>query len=298
MTGFNPNFTLNNGVEMPALGLGTFLSSPEETSAAVESALDNGYRLLDTAAVYENEQYVGRGIRNSRIERGELFVTTKLWISDFGFDEALKAFDNSMKRLDLDYLDLYLLHWPAPSSFEKTIAAYQALEQLLAEKRVRAIGVCNFEAKHLDQLAAETTVVPAVNQIELNPRFNQLALRQTNAERGIVTQSWSPIGGAWKDASGNPKAGTHILELPELKSIGENHGKSTAQIVIRWHLQLGLSVIPKSVRANRIAENFDVFDFELSDEEMSAINAIETGARSGPDPELFDLDFLKAAQNR
>lgn len=298
MTGTQPILTLNNGVQMPAHGLGTFLSPPEETCAAVESAIGCGYRLLDTAAAYQNEQSVGQGIRNSGIARNELFVTTKLWITDYGYDAALKAFDQSMQRLELEYLDLYLLHWPVPSSFEKTIDAYRALEHLLAEKRVRAIGVSNFQAEHLERLAAQTEIVPAVNQIELNPRFNQLAMRQTNAQRGIITQSWSPIGGAWSNAAEGENQEQRIWELPELVAIGQQHGKTAVQVVIRWHLQLGLSVIPKSVNAKRIAENGSVFDFQLSDEEMATINGLDTGLRSGPDPDVLDIAFLEARRKK
>lgn len=285
---------LNNGVEMPALGLGTYLSSTDDTARAVATAIDCGYRLIDTAAVYGNEREVGEGIRNSGIDRSELFVTTKLWIADYGYDQALRAFDVSMNKLGLDYLDLYLLHWPTPAVFDTTIAAYRACERLLSEKRVRAIGVCNFNPHHLDQLCAATDVVPAVNQVELHPCFNQPAVREADARHGVVTQSWSPIGGIFTNHPRNPQEVMHLLDLSELRSLAAKHNKTPAQVVIRWHLQHGLSVIPKSVNPKRIAENFAVFDFDLPTADMAAIDALDLGARGGPDPDTFDMTFLEA----
>jgi diketogulonate reductase-like aldo/keto reductase len=223
-----------------------------------------------------------------------VFVTTKLWLSDYGYDQALRAFDASMGRLGLDYLDLYLLHWPAPSTFEATVAAYRAAERLLAEKRVRAIGVCNFHPRHLDDLRAKTEVVPAVNQVELHPLFSQRAVREANARHGIVTQSWSPIGGVFTNHPKDPKAVTHLLAHTGLVNLAEKYRKTPAQVVLRWHVQHGLSVIPKSVHPHRIAENIDIFDFELTDEDMAAIDALDAGARGGPDPDVFDLAFLQA----
>jgi diketogulonate reductase-like aldo/keto reductase len=223
-----------------------------------------------------------------------VFVTTKLWISDYGFDKALRAFDASMGRLGLDYLDLYLLHWPAPSSFEATTDAYRAAERLLAEKRVRAVGVCNFNPQHLEDLRAKTEVVPAVNQVELHLLFNQRAVREANARHGTVTQSWSPIGGVFTNHPKDAKAVTHVLAHPALVSLASKYKKSPAQVLLRWHVQHGLSVIPKSVHANRFAENIDVFDFELSDADVAAIDTLDAGARGGPDLDTFDLAFLEA----
>jgi diketogulonate reductase-like aldo/keto reductase len=297
MTGRSPLITLNNGVQMPALGLGVYLSPPDQTATAVEAAIGSGYRLIDTAAAYGNEQQVGEGIRRSGIARAEVFVTTKLWISDYGYDQALRSFDTSLGRLGVEYLDLYLLHWPTPSTFGATVAAYRAAQRLLAEKRVRAIGVCNFNRRHLDDLRAKTEVVPAVNQVELHPLFSQRAVREANARHGIVTQSWSPIGGVFTNHPKDPKAVTHLLAHPGLVSLASKYQKSPAQVVLRWHAQHGLSVVPKSVRPNRIAENIDVFDFELTDADMTTINALDAGARGGPDPDTFDLAFLEARAN-
>ena len=217
--------TLNNGVQMPALGLGVFLSQPEQTAAAVEAAIRSGYRLIDTAAAYFNERQVGEGIRRSGIDRSEMFVTTKLWMSDYGYDAALRAFDVSLGKLGLDYLDLYLLHWPVPSHFERTVASYRAAERLLAEGRTRAIGVSNFSATHLDNLLARAAVMPAVNQIELNPFFIQRDLRNTHEDLGIVTQAWSPIGGVSRNAIAAPQAARNPLEHPVIVGLGAKYGQ-------------------------------------------------------------------------
>lgn len=210
----NPTLTLNNGVRMPALGLGVYRSAPEQTLDAVLCALDDGYSLIDTAAVYGNEREVGQAIARSGVPRSEIFVTTKLWIADFGYEEALRAFEVSMDKFGLDILDLYLLHFPVPATFEATIAAYRAAEGLLVKGRVRAIGVCNFMPQHLDRLAASASVVPAVNQVELHPFFNQRALRDLHASRGIATQSWSPLGGVLVYDAGSPGAAVHLLDQP------------------------------------------------------------------------------------
>ncbi len=276
-----PRVTLNNGVTMPTLGFGTFGIAPEQAAQAVSTAIGTGFRLIDTAANYSNEAEVGEGIIRSGVARDELFVTTKLWIEQFGYDEALRAFDVSMGKLKLDYLDLYLLHWPVPSEFEKTIAAYKALEKLHADGRIRAIGVSNFNPGHLDTLRARTTIVPAVNQIEINPLFSQQNLRAENARRGIVTESWSPLGGARKVA--------RMLQIPQIVDVAKRHGKLPVQVVIRWHLQNGLVVIPRSTNAQHIAQDFDVFDFELSDADMATIDSINLNERGGPDPETFDV---------
>lgn len=292
MTGTSPLITLNNGVEMPALGLGVYQSSPEETVGAVESAIANGYRLIDTAAVYFNERQVGEGIRQSGIDRSEIFVTTKLWISGYGYESALRAFDVSLRKLGLDYVDLYLLHWPMPSDFDATVASYQVAKKLLAEGRVRAIGVCNHSPKHLENLIARTEVVPAVNQVELHPFFIQRELRDAHSRLGIVTQAWSPLGGVNVYAPADPNAVKNPLEHPVIVDLAAKYGKTPAQVVLRWHLEHGFSAIPKSVRPERIAENLDIFDFKLTSEEIAAIDAIDTGVRGGPDPEIVDTKMF------
>jgi diketogulonate reductase-like aldo/keto reductase len=277
---------LNNGVEMPALGFGVFQTPPAETVGAVETAIREGYRLIDTAAAYMNEREVGEGIRRSGIARGEMFVETKLWISDYGYDAALHAFDKSAPKLGVDQIDLLLLHQPLPSAFDHTLDAYRALETLLADGKVRAIGVSNFMPEHLDRLLAETSVVPAVNQIEVHPYFQQTASQRLHAEHGILTQAWSPIGGVTSYRGG----GTSTFDDPTLLEIARRHGKSAAQVMLRWHLQQSRSAIPKSTKPARIAENFDIFDLELTDEELAAIDALETGVRGGPEPDRITLE--------
>ncbi|MEU3183578.1 aldo/keto reductase [Streptomyces sp. NPDC006923] len=285
MTGKSPTITLNNGVQMPALGLGVYQSTPQETAEAVATALREGYRLIDTAAAYFNEKEVGEGIIRSGIDREDVFVTTKLWLTDYGYDTTLRAFDTSLANLGVEYLDLYLLHWPVPASFDKTVASYRAAEKLLADGRVRAIGVSNHNADHLHRLIDRTGVVPAVNQVELHPYFAQRALRGAAAGLGVVTQAWSPLGGVnqyWEDGR---NAAKNPLAHPTVTGIAARYGKTPAQVVLRWHLENGLSAIPKSVRPHRIAENFDVFDFALTADEVAAIDAIDTGVRGGPDPD-------------
>jgi diketogulonate reductase-like aldo/keto reductase len=282
----SPTLTLNKGVEMPALGFGVFQTPPEETVAAVEAAIGEGYRLIDTAAAYLNEREVGEGIRRSEIGRGEMFVETKVWISDYGYEAALHAFEKSTRKLGVDQLDLLLLHHALPSAFDRTLDAYRALERLLADGNVRAIGVSNFMPEHLERLLAETSVVPAVNQIEVHPYFQQTALQRLHAEHGIVTQAWSPIGGITSYAGGEKST----FDDATLLKIGQRHGKSAAQAMLRWHLQQGRSAIPKSTKPARIAENFDVFDFELGSEEVAAIDALDTGARGGPEPDSITLE--------
>jgi len=295
-----PTFTLNNGVEIPVLGLGVYQSAPEETAAAVETALRAGYRHIDTAAAYNNEREVGEGLRNSGVDRAEVFVETKVWVSDFGYDETLHAFEKATRKLGLDQLDLLILHQPAPGRFEKTIGAYKALQTLLGEGRVRSIGVSNFKPEHLDRLLAEpgVDVVPAVNQVELHPYFAQHDVQLADAEHGILTQAWSPIGGitfypGWGEKREN------VMQDAALAAIAAAHGKSPAQVMLRWHIQEGRSAIPKSTNPGRIAENVDVFDFELTSDEIAAIDALDTGRRSGPDPdveraEMFDRPISEA----
>ncbi|MBV6756716.1 aldo/keto reductase [Rhodococcus opacus] len=279
--------TLNNGVDMPLLGLGTYLAVPEDTSSAVSTAIDAGFRLIDTAAVYDNEREVGAGIAESGIDRRDLFVTTKLWTTDYGSDSALRAFDDSLAKLGLDYVDLYLLHWPVPSSFEATVASYQAIEKIHADGRARAIGVSNFTPEHLDDLIARTNIVPAVNQVELHPYFTQDAVREANRKHHIVTQAWSPIGGVNIRKAAEPSSARAILTHPVVLDIAVTHGKTPAQVVLRWHIENGISAIPKSVHPERIRENFDVWDFTLSADEISAIDVIDTGIRGGSDPDTF-----------
>ena len=285
-TSRSPLLTLNNGVQIPALGLGVFQNPPEQTVTAVESAIAHGYRLVDTAASYFNERQVGAGIRRSGIARDDVFLETKVWISDYGYDSTLHAFDKSAGKLGVDRLDLLLLHQPLPSAFDRTLDAYRALERLLADGRVRAIGVSNFMPEHLERLLAETSVVAAVNQIEVHPYFQQTALQRVHAEHGIATQAWSPIGGI-TSYRGMAK---RSFDDPTLLGIARQHGKSTAQVMLRWHLQEGRSAIPKSVKRERIAENFDVFDFDLTREQVAAIDALETGVRGGPEPDSITLE--------
>lgn len=277
--------TLNNGVRMPALGFGVFQSAPEVTAQAVETALRVGYRHIDTAAAYNNEREVGEGIRRSGVPRDDVFIETKVWVSDYGHDETLHAFEKATGKLGVETIDLLILHQAAPDRFEKTIAAYTALETLLADGRVRAIGVSNFVPDRLRVLLDRTGVVPAVNQVELHPYFRQPDVQAADAEHGIITQAWSPIGGitfypGWGDERRS------VMDDPTLREIADAHGKTAAQVMLRWHLQEGRSAIPKSTNAGRIAENFDVFDFELSAEELTRIDALDTGVRSGPDPEV------------
>lgn len=279
--------TLNNGVEMPALGLGVFQSPPAETTAAVEAAIRTGYRHIDTAAAYGNEREVGEGIRRSGVPRGEIFIETKIWINDYGYDETLHGFEKAAAKLGVEQIDLLLLHQPLPTAFDRTIAAYRALEKLLADGRVRAIGISNFMPEHLERFLPETAIVPAVNQIELHPYFQQTELQKLNAAHGILTQAWSPIGGITFYRGGDGKS---TLDDPTILKIAGQHGKSAAQVMLRWHLQEGRSAIPKSTKPARIAENFDVFDFELSAEQMAAIRALDTGRRSGPGPESITLE--------
>lgn len=282
----HPHITLNNGVELPALGLGVFQSPPAETAAAVEAAIRTGYRLIDTAAAYGNEREVGEGIRRAGIPRGEIFVETKVWISDYGYDATQHAFDKSARKLGIDQIDLLILHQALPSAFDRTLGAYRALEKVLADGKVRAIGVSNFMPEHLDRLLSDASVVPAVNQIEVHPYFQQKALQRVHAKHGIATQAWSPIGGITSYRGRDKRS----FDDPTLLDVARQNGKSAAQVMLRWHLQEGRSAIPKSVRPERIAENFDVFDFELTREQIAAIDALETGVRSGPEPDSITLE--------
>ncbi|MGW0785007.1 aldo/keto reductase [Streptomyces sp. NPDC002913] len=270
-----PTVTLNNGVAIPQLGFGVFQVPDDETAAAVSSALDAGYRSIDTAAVYGNEAGVGRALAESGLAREELFITTKLWNADQGYDATLTAFDASLAKLGLDHVDLYLIHWPTPER-DLYVDTWRALEKLLADGRIRAAGVSNFQPAHLRRLREESSLVPAVNQIELHPGLQQSELRAVHAEYGIATEAWSPLA-----------QGT-LLEDPVLLSIAERHGTTPAQVVLRWHLQLGNIVIPKSVTPARIRQNIDVLGFELPDADMDAIAGLDRGMRIGPDPDTLN----------
>jgi len=282
-----PALTLNNAVTMPALGLGVFQSPPEQTVTAVETALRDGYRLIDTAAAYGNEREVGEAIHASGLDRSEVFIETKIWISDYGYDETLHGFEKSAGKLGVEQIDLLILHQALPSAFDRTLEAYRALETLLQDGRVRSIGVSNFMVGHLTQLLDRATVVPAVNQIEVHPYFAQPDVQAFGAEHGILTQAWSPIGGITFYRDGEH---TSTLQDPVIADIAQAHGKSPAQVMLRWGLQHGRSVIPKSTKPARIAENIDVFDFELSAAELTAIDGLDTGRRGGPEPEAITLE--------
>jgi len=280
--------SLNNGVEMPALGLGVFQTPPEETRDAVRAALSEGYRHIDTAAAYGNERQVGDAVHSSNLDRSEVFLETKIWISDYGYAETLHGFEKSAGKLGVEQIDLFILHQALPSAFDRTLDAYRALEKLLTDGKVRAIGVSNFMPEHLDRLLASASVVPAVNQVELHPYFAQPDVQAADAEYGILTQAWSPIGGitSYRGAEGTRST----FDDPTIGGIGKEHDKTPAQIMLRWHLQHGRSVIPKSTKPARIAENFDVFDFDLTAEQLDALDALDTGVRGGPEPGAITLE--------
>jgi diketogulonate reductase-like aldo/keto reductase len=287
-----PTLELNNGVTMPALGLGVFQTPPDETRDAVRAALGDGYRHIDTAAAYGNERQVGEALHDSEVDRSEVFIETKVWISDYGYDETLHAFEKSARKLDVEQIDLLILHQALPSAFDRTLDAYRALETLSADGKARAIGVSNFMVEHLTALLDHATVVPAVNQIECHPYFQQREVQDLGAEHGILTQAWSPIGGItfYRDGSRGS-----TLDDPVIADIARIHGKSAAQVMLRWGLQHGRSVIPKSTKPRRIAENIDVFGFELSADEMAAIDDLDTGRRGGPEPDAITLEAFGRA---
>lgn len=277
-----PRYILNNGLPMPAIGLGVYQTPPDETLPAVEAALQTGYRHIDTAAVYGNERQVGEAISRSGLARDEVFIETKIWINDYGYDAALHGFNKATGKLGVDQLDLLILHQALPGEFELTIGAYQALENLYTDGRVRAVGVSNFMPSHLERLLTQTSVVPAVNQIEVHPYFRQSELLTFDTEHDILNQAWSPIGGVTFYRDGYHGS---TLKDPAIVETATAHGKTPAQVMLRWHLQQGRQVIPKSVTPARIAENFDVFDFELTAEQLAAIDSLDTGVRGGPEPQ-------------
>jgi 2,5-diketo-D-gluconate reductase A len=272
----SPSVSLNDGNSIPALGFGVFKVSPSDTVQAVSTALQAGYRHIDTAAVYGNERETGRAVAESGVPRDELYLVTKLWNSEQGYDSTLAAFDVSMERLGLDYLDLYLVHWPMPK-LNKFIDTFKAFAHLRDQGRIRSIGVSNFEPEHINALVDATGIVPAVNQVELHPRLPQTELRELHARLGIATEAWGPLGQG------------SLLTDPAVTAVAGARHRSPAQVLIRWHLQLGNIVIPKSVNPERIASNFDVFDFELTENELASISALDDGNRLGPDPRTFDF---------
>jgi diketogulonate reductase-like aldo/keto reductase len=274
LMGSVPILKLNNGVEIPQLGFGVFQIPPAETEKAVVTALEVGYRSIDTASGYRNEEGVGAAIANAGVPRDELFVTTKLGNDDQGYDPTLRAFDASIGKLGLDFVDLYLIHWPQPDH-DRYVDTWKAFEKLYADGRIRAIGVSNFQPPHLERLFNETDVVPAVNQIELHPQLVQATVRDFDAKHGIATEAWSPL------------AKGEVLGAKIITGLSQKYGKTPAQIVLRWHVQLGNVVIPKSVTPSRIHENFEIFDFELADDDVDAVSSLDSGTRTGPDPDTF-----------
>jgi 2,5-diketo-D-gluconate reductase A len=275
-----PLIALNDGNAIPSVGLGVLQTPPKETEQAVSAALEVGYRHIDTAAAYGNEREVGRAVKKSGIPRDEIFIVTKLWNADQGYDSTMKAFEKSAKRLGLagegGYLDLYLIHWPVPaiSEFVDTWRAFGAMHDL---GHIRSIGVSNFAPEHLNTLIDATGIVPVVNQIELHPLMTQVELREVHKKLGIATEAWSPLGQG------------RLLDHPTITGIANAHGKTPAQVIIRWHVQIGNIVIPKSVNPERIASNFDVFDFELSDDDVTSVSSLDNGTRLGPDPRTFNF---------
>jgi diketogulonate reductase-like aldo/keto reductase len=271
-----PNIKLNNGVEMPQLGFGVFQVPDAETTAAVSAALHAGYRSIDTAALYGNEAGVGKALAASGLDRDELFITTKVWNSEQGYDKTLRAFDASMKKLGLEQLDLYLIHWPTPAR-DLYVETWKAFEKLYADGRVRAVGVSNFQPAHLERILDTGGTVPAVNQVELHPYLQQVGVRAFDAKHEIATEAWSPLA-----------KGGNLLSEPAIVALAEKHGRTPAQVVLRWHLQLGNVVIPKSVTPSRIRENIDVFGFTLTNDEVASLSTLDKGERTGPDPDTFN----------
>ncbi|MDT0302819.1 aldo/keto reductase [Streptomonospora wellingtoniae] len=270
-----PDVTLNNGVRIPQLGFGVWQVDGGEVADVVGTALETGYRSIDTAAAYGNEEGVGEALRRSGLPRDEVFVTSKLWNSDQGYDSTLRAFDASLERLGLEVLDLYLIHWPMPAR-DTFVSSWKAMERLYAEGRVRAVGVSNFHADHLRRILGEGGLVPTVNQVELHPRLTQQELRRFDKEHDIATEAWSPLGQG------------QLLQDPTIAKVAEAYGKTPAQVILRWHLQIGNIAIPKSVTPERIRSNFDVFDFELSSGDVETVSGLNDGQRFGPDPDTMN----------
>jgi 2,5-diketo-D-gluconate reductase A len=270
------SITLNDGSAIPQVGLGVWQTPREDTERVVATALDAGYRHIDTAAGYANEREVGRAVANSGLPREDVFVVTKLWNADQGYDSTLAAFDASMDRLGFDYLDLYLIHWPVPEK-NAFVDTFKAFAHLRDQGRIRSIGVSNFEPEHLRILVDGTGIVPAINQVELHPLLQQQELREAHAQLGVATEAWSPLGQG------------SLLTNPIVTAIANAHGKTAAQSLIRWHIQLGNIVIPKSVTPERIVSNFNVFDFQLSEQDMASISSLGDGTRLGPDPRTFNF---------
>lgn len=272
-----PGITLNNGLRIPQLGFGVWQVRDDDVVAAVSTALETGYRSIDTAAAYGNEAGVGEAVRRSGLERDDVFITSKLANPDQGYDATLRALDASLERLRTDRLDLYLIHWPLPGR-DLYVPTWKALERLYAEGRVRAIGVCNFQPAHLERVMEEGGIAPMVNQVELHPLHTQRDLRDFDAKHGIVTEAWSPLGQG------------KLLDHPTITAIAREYGRTPAQVLLRWHIQLGNVVIPKSVTPERIRSNFEVFDFELAEADMDRVSGLNTDSRYGPDPDAFDGD--------
>ncbi|OBG57466.1 aldo/keto reductase [Mycobacterium sp. E3339] len=274
-----PTIELNNGVSIPQLGFGVFQIKPDETAAAVKTALEIGYRHIDTAEMYGNEAEVGQGIRDAGLDRADVFVTSKLNNGFHKPDDARRAFDRTLKALESDYVDLFLIHWPLPTLYDGDfVSTWKVFEEFARDGRARSIGVSNFQVAHLERLASETDTVPSVNQIELHPYFGNKEVRAYGREHGIATEAWAPI------AQGK------VLDDPVINRIADARGKSAAQVVLRWHIQRGDIVFPKSVTPERVKENFELFDFELDDSDMDAISALDKGesGRNGPNPDKFD----------
>ena len=269
---FSPLITLSDGHQIPQLGLGVYKVEDATAARIVEGAIDAGYRHVDTAKLYYNEAGVGAGVRASGIPRDEVFVTTKVWNDDHGYDQTLRAFDASLALLGMDYVDLYLIHWPAPKQ-DRYVDTWRALEAIKRDGRARSIGVSNFNRPHLEKLLASADETPVINQVEIQPWLQQRDLRDFDAAHGVVTEAWSPL------------ARGRVLGEPTLEAIGEKHGKSSAQVVLRWHIQQGLVVIPKSNSIERVRENSEVFDFELDDSDLAAVAALESGQRTGSNPD-------------
>lgn len=267
--------TLHNGVEMPWFGLGVYLSEEgQEVIDAVKAAIKAGYRSIDTAAFYKNEEGVGQAIKEAEVPREELFITTKVWNTDQGYESTLAAFNESLKKLDLDYVDLYLVHWPVKGKYKET---WKALETLYKEGKVRAIGVCNFQIHHLEDLLADAEIAPMVNQVECHPRLSQKELLSYCQEHNIQLEAWSPLGRG------------KMLDDPTLQELATKYRKTIAQVILRWDLQTGIVTIPKSVKEQRIIENANIFDFELSKADMDIIDSLNRDKRNGPDPDNFNL---------